>query len=823
MNWYENPLSLKILQSKYLHEGETSAEDLLNRVSSIFSNEDLKKKVYRLMKEGNFFPGGRSLYGAGSKGKFNATMSNCYIMPCPEDSLESIYDSNKLISQIFKSGGGIGINLSKLRPEGAKTNNAARTSTGAVSFVNLFNSTGEIIGFHGRRGATLVGLDISHPDIEKFVDLRKDHDLKAMNISCIINKEFMEAVKNDTDYTLHFHVDATGEDINKTIKAKELWDKICYMNWDYGDPGMLFIDSIRENNLQSKNPKFHIDICNPCAEYTGPAFNSCNLGSMNLYNYVSDKFSDNPVFEWDKFRTDVSVAVEALDEILDYGYDMQPLDQNREIITRWRAIGLGFFGYADALIAMGLKYGEKDAIKFAEDICRCMLLTALTTSAELAKRKGKFKYYNKKYVLSSNLMKRVKQESPVVYELVEKYGLRNAQLLSIAPTGSLSLLAGSLSSGIEPIFKALSYDRSTHGLEDQNVSFTVTDRAIAELLEYHGIKNITIEELKEKFDYVVETADIDKFKRVDTQASMQKWNDNAISSTITLKHDATIEDISDIYMYAYEKGLKGITVFRNGCKRADILGVSGKSEQAKLIDSLEEICSKLEFSKMNEKDINRIQSIANKIAPNIIEKPTASVTLYDENLNQVEPIGRKGKYRLEGATYRQRTACVKALYVTVNRDGDNIFEVFTNKAIHGCSANIAAITRLVSLALRSGVKIEKVIEELEANSCQACTSIIKKEGRGTQGIDYISQSCPHAIAQSLREELEAIKRKNTILDITNRTLDKINKACDTIIKYKEKDEDIEMLECPKCGHKTLIPTGNCVTCTNPECGYSKCD
>lgn len=817
MNWYENQLSLKILQSKYLHEGESTAEDLLNRVTSIFSNKELKDKVYTLMKEGSFFPGGRSLYGAGSKGKFNATMSNCYIMPCPEDSLDSIYESNRLISQIFKSGGGIGINISTLRPEGAKTNNAARTSTGAVSFINLFNATGEIIGFHGRRGATLIGLDISHPDIEKFVNLRRDHDLKAMNISCIINKDFMKAVKNNTDYTLHFHVDATGEDIKKTIKAKELWDQICEMNWDYGDPGMLFIDSIRENNLQSKNPNFHIDICNPCAEYTGPAFNSCNLGSMNLYNYVENKFSDKAEFNWVKFREDVSTAVQALDEILDYGYDMQPLDQNREIITKWRAIGLGFFGYADALIGLGYKYGEKDAVKFGEDVCRSMLLTALETSSYLASTKGKFKCYNKKYTLASPLMKRVKQESPAVYELVEKYGLRNSQLLSIAPTGSLSLLAGSLSSGIEPIFKALSYDRSTHGLEDQNISFTVTDKAIADLLKYHGITNITIEELKKRFDYVIETADIDPFKRIETQAHMQLWIDNAISSTITLKHDTTKEMISDIYMYAFIRGLKGITVFRNGCKRADILGVSGKSEQTKLIEQIKELSDKLEFSKMNEKEIESVQTIASTLAPNILFRQNVC----DDNLNQVEPIGRKGKYRLEGATYRQRTACVKALYVTVNRDGDNIFEVFTNKAIHGCSANIAAITRLVSLALRSGVKIEKVIEELEANSCQACTSIIKKEGRGTQGIDYISQSCPHAIAQSLREELEAIKDKKDTLSEVDNGLNKLLDKCKKILSNDK--EEVEMMECPKCGHKTLIPTGNCVTCTNPECGYSKCD
>ena len=749
-HWYENPLCVNILKKKYLHDGEKDYKDLINRVCSIISDE-YKDDLAYMMEEGIFFPGGRSLYGAGSKGKFNATMSNCYIMKSPEDSLDSIYETNKLMARIFKTGGGIGVNVSKLRPNGAKTNNAARTSTGAVSFINLFNATGEIIGFHGRRGATLVGLDVSHPDIEEFVDLRKTKDLKAMNISVLMNDKFMKAVEDDKNYTLHFHVDATGEDITKEINARELYDKICQMNWDYGDPGMLFMDTIRNHNMQCYNKSFHIDICNPCAEYTGPAFNSCNLGSLNLYYFVKNKFADDAYFDFTEFSHAVMTAVAVLDEILDYGYDMQPLEENKKVVTDWRSIGLGFFGYADMCIAMGIRYDSDESIALANEICKQMFYFAVKQSNNLAKCKGAFKKCNKRDLIKAPLIKQFVKKDRALYDSIKKYGMRNAQLISIAPTGSLSLLCNGSSSGIEPIFK-MSYERTSHGLEDRGISFEVRDKAILDLLDYHNIdpKTITPEEIKKRFPYIVESEETDPIKRVELLA-MQKEIDNAISSTITLDENTSVEMIKRIYLLAWKLGLKGTTVFRNGCKRASILGTDKKKKEEK------------------ENDI----------------------------MNNVLPISRKTKGRLEGATYRKRTACVKSLYVTINRDeNNNIFEVFTNKSVHGCSANIATITRMTSLALRSGVKVDKVIEELKSNTCQACITLNKEHP------EYeLSMSCPIAIAEALEEEYNRVSGD----------------------KPKKKKEKNNMLECPKCHKKTLIPEGKCVTCMNPECGYSKCD
>lgn len=745
--WYDNPLCINILEKKYLHKGETTYMDMINRVCSIMVEDDLKEALKDLMLKGTFFPGGRSLYGAGSKGKFNATMSNCYIMKSPEDSLDSIYETNRLMAKIFKSGGGIGVDVSKLRPNGAKTNNAARTSTGAVSFINLFNTTGEIIGFHGRRGATLVGLSINHPDIEDFVNLRKTKDLKAMNISCLITDKFMKAVKEDKDFTLYFKVDATGEEITKTIKAKELYHNICEMNWDYGDPGMLFMDAVRKHNMQEYNSNFHIDICNPCAEYTGPAFNSCNLGSINLYNCILDPFTENARFDYEYFEYVVEIAVRALDEILDYGYDMQPLEENKKIVTDWRSIGLGFFGLADMFIALGIEYGSEESISLAEEISKCMFKYAARASALLAKEKGSFKLCNKTALLKSSLIKALDKDT---ISLIKKYGMRNAQLISIAPTGSLSLLSNSSSSGIEPIF-AIAYERSSHGLEDKGISFEVHDKAILDLLEYHKMPLDTDPEtIKKKFPFVIESVNIKPINRVRMQAAMQNHIDNAISSTVNLPESATVEDIEKIYMEAWKMGLKGVTVFRNGCKRASILGTDNKKKE----DGEFDLDSRL-------------------------------------------PISRKTKGRLEGSTYRKRTACVKSLYVTINRDeDDNIFEVFTNKSVHGCAANIASITRLTSLALRSGIKVEKVIEELKSNTCQACVTLNKEHPEFG-----LSMSCPIAVAEALEEEYNRFHKN----------------------KVKTKKEISNGLECPKCHKKTLIPEGKCVTCINPECGYSKCD
>ena len=519
-----------------------------------------------------------------------------------------------------------------------------------------------------------------------------------------------------------------------------------------------------------------------CGEMFMPAYNSCNLGSMNLYNYVKNKFTDEAYFDKEEFKKDISTSIRALDEILDYGYDMQPLDQNRDVIDKWRSIGLGFFGLADALIALKIRYGSEKSWDFAREVSNILMNTSVMTSSLLAKEKGSFDEYNYDYISNAGLFRKLDKE---VKESVKENGLHNAQLISIAPTGSLSLLAGQLSSGIEPIFKCV-YERSTHSLESSGVSFITADKAISDLLEFHNIQpgSLSSEDIKKRFDWVVEASDIPYQDRIAVQASIQGEIDTSISSTVNLPESATVEDIWNIYMQAWTLGLKGITVFRDNCKRASILGFSSKKES-------------------KEEDTNK---------PAVIESE-------DVKMDSVEPLSRKDKGPLSGRTYRKQTACVRALYVTINRDENgHIFEVFTNKSVHGCSANIATITRMTSLALRSGISVKKIIEELKENACQACQTAYRKNKN-------ISMSCPIAIAEALEEEYKyTIEHTNepqyetNFIEEEHAPQPKQEQIDD---KSSTNTSSFTPLECPICKERTLIVEGKCETCK--RCGYSKCD
>lgn len=460
-HWYDNEISQGILREKYYHKGETNPEQFMDRVSSIF-DDDLRPRVRGYLEEASFCPAGRALYAAGSKGKFKVSLSNCYILPSPKDDLESIFKSNYEIARIFSYGGGIGINISGLRPKGSEVRNVARTSTGAVSFMKIFNVTGEVISQNGRRGAMMVGLNCDHPDIYEFLHIKQNEEkLSSMNISILFTDEFMEAVKNDTDYTLRYHVESTGENIERVIRARDFFMEFCETQWDWGDPGALFSDRLNDYHLLAGYPEYKIEITNPCGEFGGNAYNACNLASINLYSMIDDKFSDEPKLNEEKFRQTVYDGIAALDEIVSYGYDIQPLDENRTCIDDWRSLGLGLFGVADALVAMKLKYGSEKANAFMGEVMKMMLLTALRSSCDRAKKLGTFGKYRWEATKQSPVMDLVKELDPELYEDIHQHGLRNGTLLAIAPTGTISLLMGSYSGGCEPLYK-ISYERTTH-------------------------------------------------------------------------------------------------------------------------------------------------------------------------------------------------------------------------------------------------------------------------------------------------------------------------------------------------------------------------
>ncbi len=571
--WYENEISRGILKEKYYHKGENSPEQFMDRVSSIF-DEKLAPRVRNYLANADFCPAGRALYAAGAKGKFKVSLSNCYILPSPEDNLESIFRANGEIARIFSYGGGIGINISNLRPKGSVVSNVARTSTGAVSFMKIFNVTGEVISQNGRRGAMMVGLNCDHPDIYEFLHIKQNEEkLSSMNISILFTDEFMEAVRDDKEYTLKFHVESTGEDITKVIRARDFFREYCETQWDWGDPGALFSDRLNQYHLLAGYPEYKIEITNPCGEFGGNAYNACNLGSINLYNMIDDKFGGHPSFNEERFKQLVYDGIIALDEIVEYGYETQPLEENRKCIDDWRSLGLGLFGVADALIAMKLTYGSPEADAFIEKVMRIMFLTALRSSCDRAKEKGTFGHYSWEKTRKSPLMDLVKEEAPELYEDIHANGLRNGTLLAVAPTGTISLLMGSYSGGCEPLYK-ISYERSSHKMEEVHGSFRVYAKSIKDLLTYHNLPlSLSDEEIRNRFPWVIESHEVPFMNRVRMQAVMQKYVDNSISSTVNLKNAATADDIYQIYLAAWESGCKGITVFRDGCRRGNILGV----------------------------------------------------------------------------------------------------------------------------------------------------------------------------------------------------------------------------------------------------------
>lgn len=578
-HWYNNEISQGILAAKYYHEGETTPQQFIDRVSSVFKG-DFRERMKKYITDGDFSPAGRTLYAAGSRGKFKVSMSNCYILPSPEDNLESIFHSNYEIARIFSYGGGIGINISNLRPAGSRVHNVARTSTGAVSFMKIFNTTGEVISQNGRRGAQMVGLNCSHPDIYEFLHIKQNEEkLSSMNISILFTDEFMEAVRDDKEYTLRFHVESTGKNIERTIRARDFFSEFCETQWDWGDPGALFSDRLNDYHLLAGYDEYQIEITNPCGEFGGNAYNACNLGSINLYNMIDDKFGNAPFLNKEKFKQAVYDGIIALDEIVSYGYETQPLDENRTCIDDWRSLGLGLFGVADALVAMKLAYGSREASAFMENVMKIMLLSALRSSCDRAKMKGAFGRYRREATEKSPIIQMVKELDGGLYEDIRTYGLRNGTLLAIAPTGTISLLMGSFSGGCEPLYK-ISYERSTHKMEEVNGSFRVYAHSVKDLLRYHHLPlTLTDDEIRERFPWVIESHEISFMDRVAMQAVMQKYVDNSISSTVNLKNDATPEDIWNIYLAAWESGCKGITVFRDGCRRGNILGVAAKKEE----------------------------------------------------------------------------------------------------------------------------------------------------------------------------------------------------------------------------------------------------
>lgn len=555
--WELSDLTRDMLYSKYIQPNETF-DEWMTRISG----GDLA--LEKLMRNKKFLFAGRILANRGLyKEGIKTTYSNCYVVTPPTDSLEGIYEAAYKIARTFSYGGGVGVDISKLRPKNSPVHNAAKTTSGAVSFMELFNMTTSIIGQNGRRGALMISMSVDHPDIDEFIDIKRDlNKITKANISLRITNEFMKAVENDEIYECEFSIDEHEHVILKPINARKLFMRLCENNWDMGEPGLLYWDRITDWNLMSGDSEFEYVGVNPCAEEPLPAGGSCLLGSLNLAEFVDHPFTENARLNIEGLLDAVRIAVIGLNDVLDEGLPLHPLEEQRKSVSELRQIGLGTMGLADMLLKLNIRYGSDEAVEFARNLSNQILNKAVETSALIAKEKGAFERYSYNNIAKSEFFQ--KQISEENKELVRQYGLRNSQLLTQAPTGSISTMLG-VSGGMEPIYN-ISYIRKTESLHDEDVYYRIYTPIVKEFMEMAQITDESL--LPETF---VTAMTLNPMERIRMQAAWQENTDASISSTINLPNEATIEDVYNIYMEAWKYGLKGVTVFRDGCSRAGIL------------------------------------------------------------------------------------------------------------------------------------------------------------------------------------------------------------------------------------------------------------
>ena len=550
----DNKLGADIWYKKYRYKEET-VDEWLDRVSG--GDNEVRGEILAQ----RFLFGGRIMSNRGlDKEGLKVTLSNCYVMAPPNDSIESIFECASKLARTYSYGGGCGIDISNLAPRGSKVNNTAKETSGSVSFMDLYSLVTGLIGQSGRRGALMISLSCEHPDLEEFIEIKSDlNKVTKANISIRITNKFMIAVENDQDVTLSFTREETQETISKTVNARELFHKMCEMNYDYAEPGMLFWDRIENWNLLSEDKDFHYSGVNPCAEEPLCAGGSCLLGSINLAEFVTQ----DKEFDYATFCNTVSIAVKALNNVLDEGLSLHPLQEQRDSVRDWRQIGLGILGLADMLIKMNIRYGSKEAIELCDKIGFTMANQAILTSALLAKNMGKtYPKYNKEAVLNSQYL--LKNTDAETYACVEEYGLYNSQLLTVAPTGSLSTMIG-VSGGIEPIY-ANYYTRKTESLHGKDEYYKVYTPIVKKYMEENGI-----EDDSDLPEYFVTAKELNYEERIDMQAIWQTHIDASISSTVNLPNETTVEEVENVYLRAWKQGLKGVTIFRDNCKRVGIL------------------------------------------------------------------------------------------------------------------------------------------------------------------------------------------------------------------------------------------------------------
>ncbi len=755
-NYYaDDQLGSDVLKQKYLAPWEQHPYELWTRQASALASvektkalkEKWKKKFFTILEDFKFVPGGRIMHGAGRE-DITTTLNNCYVVAVRDDSIKSIYDTIINEALTYKYGGGCGHDLSILRPAGEPINGTGGESCGPTGFMNLFSENTNTIAQHGRRGANMQTLRVDHPDIEKFISIKTGdiEMIKYSNISVLLTHEFMDAVKNDGDFDLTY-----GGEVYKTIKAKTLWDEIVYHAHSSAEPGLLFWDTMKDyHNAEYCSPLIST---NPCAEQPLPDGGCCNLGAVNLERFVDN----NGNFMIDQFKETVGIAARFLDNVVDYNMDRHALENQKKNAENDRRVGLGILGLGDMMVRMGIKYDSEDALQTIEQIMQIFRDTAYETSTELAEEKGQFPNFDWNGFSKSKFIKNLPKS---LQEKIKQNGVRNCTLTTVAPTGSGAIVSR-VTSGVEPIF-ATSYKRRVKNNGDGY------GKTFNEYKVYHPIIGKLFETDKNLPDYVVTAHNIDPYFRVKMQGVIQKYIDSSISSTVNLAENITIDTVADIYMTAYEAGLKGITVYREGSRE----GILISDEKTKKTVSPSEL------------DLNA----------QITSEPR------EEKSPRVRPT------QTAGVTRRIRTG-EGTLYITINEDENGLCEVFTTigKAGGNAAAQSEAISRLISLSLRSGLDPHAIVRQLKGISGPNPTW---EDGR-------LILSTPDAIGKALDDYI----KEREELNIKGRSDQPLDKPLITLAQ--DHQEENGLIICTKCHNHSVVNEGGCLTCQ--ECGWSKCD
>ncbi len=771
-------LSKKVFDDRYAlkdkdgNQMESFPEEMWRRVGGAIAEVEptpekrqfWSEEFYKALEGFKFVPGGRILSGAGSG--YDLTFYNCFVIPSPEDSRGGILDSVKTMVEIMSRSGGVGVNISTLRPRGARVKGVNGSASGAVSFGGLYSyATGLIIQGGSRRGALMLMLNDDHPDIEEFISVkRKMGMITNANLSVCISDRFMDAVKNNADWNLVWK----GE-VVRTVKAADLWNQICESAWASGEPGTVFME--RYNKWS--NTRYFEDIIsvNPCGEQGLGAWSVCNLGAINL-----SVFADGGIFDWEELKRTVKTSVRFLDNVIDV--TAYPFSENREAQKSIRRTGLGTMGLGDMLIKLKIRYGTPQAIEFCENLYRFIRDEAYRASIEIAAEKGPFPRFVREKYLEGYFINQLPED---IRNGIASCGIRNAVLLTQAPTGTTSLLAG-VSSGIEPIYDFV---------------FIRKDR-IGEHEVYHPLYQKYIDEHPgaEVPDYFVNAKTLTPEEHVVMQAAIQKYVDSSISKTVNAPEAHTIEDVKRLYMMAYDLGCKGVTYFRENSRDEAVLYSkdSKKGPEAKREEIKEEAVS-----------------------------PAFGAPVGTFKLSP-----RPRPKTLCGKTYKIQTGYGN-LYITVNDDEESKpFEVFATigKAGGFFAVKSEGICRLVSLALRSGVSPEDVIDQIKGIR----GPMPSWSERG------MILSIPDAIAQVLEEHIKGPQQHLPLEEAKVKTelgspsakilgvpeampLSAVEAEPVPIIKTKSIANFGAAPQCPDCDGVLRMGEG-CMICRG--CGYSKC-